>query len=50
LTKKKNRISKLKEKTFTTQKIYGPIEFFLTVIDLDNVAPKYGKRKLEDFF
>ncbi|RLD73218.1 MAG: SDR family NAD(P)-dependent oxidoreductase [Bacteroidetes bacterium] len=37
-------------RTFTTQKTYGPIEFFLTAMALDNVAPKYGKRKLEDFF
>jgi len=37
-------------RTFTTQKTYGPIEFFFTAMALDNVAPKYGKRKLEDFF
>jgi uncharacterized protein YbjT (DUF2867 family) len=35
---------------FTSSKTYGPIEFFLTAMALDNIAPQYGKRKLEDFF
>jgi uncharacterized protein YbjT (DUF2867 family) len=29
---------------------YGPIEFFLTVMDMDMVAAKYGKHSLEEFF
>ena len=37
-------------RTFTSSKTYGPIEFFLTVMALDVVAPKYGKYKLETFF
>ncbi len=37
-------------RTFTSSKTYGPIEFFLTVMAFDVVAPTYGKYKLEDFF
>jgi uncharacterized protein YbjT (DUF2867 family) len=37
-------------RTFTSSKTYGPIEFFLTVMAFDNIAPQYGKSKLEDFF
>jgi uncharacterized protein YbjT (DUF2867 family) len=35
---------------FTTVKVYGPVEFFMTVLSTDMVAPKYGRRKLKDFF
>jgi uncharacterized protein YbjT (DUF2867 family) len=34
----------------TPVKIYGPIEFFMTVLALDLVAPAYGNLHLEDFF
>ncbi len=37
-------------RTFTSSKTYGPIEFFLTAMALDNIANKYGTKKLEDFF
>ncbi|PID93849.1 MAG: NAD-dependent dehydratase [Bacteroidetes bacterium] len=37
-------------RSFTNQKIYGPIEFFMTIMVMDMQAPKYGKEKLEDFF
>lgn len=37
-------------RTFTSSKTYGPIEFFLTVMDMDLVAPQYGTHKLETFF
>ncbi len=37
-------------RSFTNQKTYGPIEFFMTVMVMDMQAPKYGKEKLEDFF
>ena len=37
-------------RTFTSSKFYGPIEFFMTAITIDNVAPKYGKDILEDFY
>jgi uncharacterized protein YbjT (DUF2867 family) len=37
-------------RTFTSSKTYGPVEFFLTAMAFDNIAPQYGKRKLEDFF
>ena len=37
-------------RTFTSSKTYGPIEFFLTVMASDNIAPQYGNHKLEDFF
>ncbi len=37
-------------KIFTSVKIYGPIEFFMTVLAIDMVAPTYGKHHLKDFF
>lgn len=37
-------------RTFTNQKTYGPIEFFLTTMVMDMQAPQYGTEKLEDFF
>lgn len=37
-------------RTFTSPKTYGPIEFFMTTMVLEMVAPTYGKHKLEDFF
>jgi hypothetical protein len=30
--------------------IAGPIEFFMTVLAVDMVAPTYGKHHLKDFF
>jgi len=35
---------------FTSQKTYGPIEFFLTAMARNNVADPYGVRQLQDFF
>lgn len=37
-------------RTVTSSKTYGPIEFFLTVMGADNLAPKYGKKRLNHFF
>ncbi|MFT4544820.1 MAG: hypothetical protein ACI9UR_000994 [Bacteroidia bacterium] len=37
-------------RAFTTPKTYGPVEFFLTLMALDNIAPQYGEQKLEAFF
>lgn len=37
-------------RTFTSSKTYGPIEFFMTAMAIDNIAKQYGKNKLEDFF
>ena len=37
-------------RTFTSVKTYGPIEFFMTVLAVDLVAPEYGKYHLKDFF
>lgn len=37
-------------KTFTSSKTYGPYEFFLTLMAQDNIAPRYGKHRLRDFF
>lgn len=34
----------------TGRNFYGPIEFFLTVMATDMVAPEYGSRTLKDFF
>lgn len=37
-------------RSFTSSKTYGPIEFFLTAMATDMVAPKYGNHKLIDFY
>ncbi len=37
-------------RTFTSSKTYGPIEFFLTAMALDNIANQYGINQLKDFF
>jgi uncharacterized protein YbjT (DUF2867 family) len=37
-------------KLFTGSKFYGPMEFFLTVMATDMVAPEYGKHTLKEFF
>lgn len=37
-------------RTFTSVKTYGPVEFFMTVLAADLVAPVYGSRNLKDFF
>jgi len=37
-------------RTFTSVKTYGPIEFFLTLMAEDNIAPTYGDYHLKDYF
>ena len=37
-------------RTFTSSKVYGPVEFFLTAMAYDNVANQYGTNRLKDFF
>jgi uncharacterized protein YbjT (DUF2867 family) len=37
-------------RTFTSVKTYGPIEFFLTLMAEDNVAPTYGEHHLKEFY
>jgi uncharacterized protein YbjT (DUF2867 family) len=37
-------------KLLTGSKIYGPIEFFMTVLAVDMIAPKYGKHTLREYF
>ncbi|WP_339634893.1 SDR family oxidoreductase [Bizionia echini] len=37
-------------RTFTSVKTYGPIEFFLTLMAEDNIAPTNGKHHLKDFY
>lgn len=37
-------------RSFTSSKTYGPVEFFMTAMAFHNIAPKYGKYKLENFF
>ena len=45
------RVSVLKLlKIFTGSKTYGPIEFFMTVMATDMVAPEYGKYTLKEHF
>jgi uncharacterized protein YbjT (DUF2867 family) len=35
---------------FTGSRVYGPVEFFMTVMAMDMLAPEYGKHKLNEFF
>lgn len=35
---------------FTGSKVYGPIEFFMTVMAMDMLAPEYGKHTLREHF
>ncbi len=37
-------------RTFTSSNTYGPIEFFMTAMAMDNVAPRYGTHRLYEFF
>jgi len=37
-------------RTFTSVKTYGPIEFFLTLMAEDQIAPSYGQYHLKDYF
>ncbi|SFS51269.1 SDR family oxidoreductase [Lutibacter maritimus] len=37
-------------RTFTSVKTYGPLEFFLTLMAEDTIAPTYGTHRLEDFY
>lgn len=37
-------------KTFTGSKFYGPIEFFLTVMAIDMLAPEYGNHTLKEYY
>ncbi len=37
-------------RTFTSSKVYGPVEFFMTVLSMDMIAPKYGNRHLKTYF
>ncbi len=37
-------------KMFTGSKVYGPIEFFMTVMAIDMIAPEYGKHTLKEHF
>ena len=36
-------------RTFTSVKTYGPVEFFMTVLAADLVAPQYGRKHLRVF-
>ena len=35
---------------FSGSKLYGPIEFFMTVMAMDMLAPEYGKHTLKEYF
>ncbi len=37
-------------RTFTSSKTYGPVEFFMTMMAQDNIAPRYGIHRLRTFF
>jgi uncharacterized protein YbjT (DUF2867 family) len=35
---------------FTGSRVYGPLEFFLTVMSMDMIAPEYGRHTLRQYF
>ena len=35
---------------FTSVKTHGPLEFFMTVLSMDMVAPTYGQRPIKQYF
>lgn len=35
---------------FTGSKVYGPLEFFITVFSMDMIAPRWGKHRLKTYF
>ena len=35
---------------FSGSKVYGPIEFFMTAMSMDMVAPEYGRHTLREYF
>jgi uncharacterized protein YbjT (DUF2867 family) len=37
-------------KLITISRIYGPVEFFMTVMAMDMVAPEYGSHTLKEYF
>jgi len=37
-------------RAFTSSKTYGPIEFMMSALSMDMVAPVYGNEKLRDFY
>jgi len=37
-------------RTFTSSKVYGPYEFFLSAMALHNAAPRFGKHRLYEHF
>ncbi|MFC1898702.1 SDR family oxidoreductase [Candidatus Cloacimonadota bacterium] len=37
-------------RSFTSAKTYGPLEFMMTVLTRDMIAPEYGKHYLENYF
>jgi uncharacterized protein YbjT (DUF2867 family) len=37
-------------KLFTSSKTYGPVEFLMTAVSMDGVAPSFGEERLRDFF
>jgi uncharacterized protein YbjT (DUF2867 family) len=45
------RVATLKlVRLLTGSKVYGPIEFFMTVMSIDMLAPEYGKHTLKEYF
>ncbi len=37
-------------RTFTSSKIYGPLEFMMSVMTMDVVGDNFGKESLKEFF
>lgn len=44
------RFALLAIRTFTSSRVYGPLEFFMTVTSMDMIAPEFGSRTLREHF
>ena len=45
-----NNLTLFHMRIFTSVKMYGPVEFMMTIMTMDVVGEQYGKEKLGDFF
>jgi len=37
-------------KLFTSSKVYGPVEFFMTVMSMNMLAPEFGRHRIKEYF
>lgn len=37
-------------RTFTNSRVYGPVEFFMTILSMNMIAPEFGNHTLKEYF